>query len=205
MREAIDFRKLGAASMVWTPHKIYGPKGVGVLIMDDVRPLRIDPIYRGGEQEKKLRPGTLNTLGICMSAVTLREHTKQRSELVAHLKKSEEVFIDAFTKADVGFNLTVPFSPSCPGIVNFWLKNVEVQSFLAAAGPVCVNRGASCTGAGGEKVSHVPGAMGLPVEIASNVVRASFGFAASIADVERAAQLLIETTKKVRSKGLAGK
>ena len=89
--------------------------------------------------------------------------------------------------------------------MNFWLKNVEVQSFLAAAGPVCVNRGASCTGAGGEKVSHVPGAMGLPVEIASNVVRASFGFAASIADVERAAQLLIETTKKVRSKGLAGK
>lgn len=200
VREAIDFRHLGASSLTWTPHKLYGPKGVGVLLLDDIRPMRIQPLHRGGEQEKSLRPGTLHTMGIAMTAATLREHSKRRSDLVAHLRLSEDLFVKMLTDADIGFNLTVPLSPECPGIVNFWLANIEVQTLLASLGPVCVNRGASCTGAGGEKMSHVPGAMGLPIEIAANVIRASFGFAATVPQVKKAADIIVDVTRKLRAR-----
>jgi cysteine desulfurase len=199
VREKIDIDKLGASAVVWTPHKIYGPKGVGVLLINQCENLlRLNAPYRGGEQEKGMRPGTLNTLGILGAGLAAQLHDERRADLVDHLRKSEQIFVDMMSAADIGFKLTVPLSKGCPGIVNFYMENVDAPSFLQDAGPVCVNRGASCTGAGGEKLSHVPKSLGLPVEIAANVIRASFGFAASLDDVRTGTSLLIETARRVR-------
>ncbi len=44
-------------------------------------------------------------------------------------------------------------------IVNFYIDNVDAPSLLLKIPSVCINRGASCTGAGGEKFSHVPKAL----------------------------------------------
>jgi len=200
VREKIDIEKLGASALVWTPHKIYGPKGVGVLLIDqnNERMLRLVAPYRGGEQERGMRPGTLNTLGIMGAGLAARHHDERRTELVQLLRDSEQMFVDRMMKADIGFQLTVPLSKGCPGIVNFHMENVDAPSFLQGAGQVCVNRGASCTGAGGEKLSHVPKALGLPVEIAANVIRASFGFAADLATVARGTDLLIDNARRIR-------
>jgi cysteine desulfurase len=191
---------LGLSSMVFAPHKIYGPKGIGVLVIPERSPmLRLDAPLQGGEQEKGLRPGTLNTLAIIGAGVAVSVHENRRPELLTHLQSCDDTFIDAMTANTPGFSLTIPRAKSCPGIVNFHVDRVDAQSLIHEISEVvCANRGASCSGAGGEKIRHVPTALGLPVEIAANVIRVSFGFGNSLEDARRAADFFIQAIKKMR-------
>ncbi len=81
------------------------------------------------------------------------------------------------------FHLTVPMSESAPGIINFYIENMDSQTLLSQLKKTCINRGASCTGGGGEKYSHVPKALGLPLEIQANVLRASFGWGVKVEEI----------------------
>ncbi len=191
VREKIDARSLGASSIVFAPHKIYGPKGIGVLVIPERTPmLRLEAPFQGGEQERRLRPGTVNTLAIVGTAAALSVHERRRDELLAHLRACDEAFINTMAIRVPGFHLTIPRCAKCPGIVNFYIHNVDAQSLVhEVSEKVCANRGASCSGAGGEKIRHVPGALGLPVEVAANVVRVSFGFVNSLEDARMAAEI----------------
>lgn len=201
VREKVDVQKLGASSIVFAPHKIYGPKGIGVFVVPERNPmLRLDAPFQGGEQERKMRPGTVNTLAIVGTAAAVKLHETRRDELLAHLRACDEAFVETMTREAPGFHLTIPRSARCPGIVNFHVDGVDAQSLVhAISGEVCANRGASCSGAGGEKVRHVPKALGLPLEVAANVIRVSFGFENSLDDARRAAEIFakeIRTTRK---------
>src|SRR4029079_10723658 len=60
-----DLKKLPIDMLSISGHKLYGPKGVGALILRPVnRDFELKPILFGGDQEKGLRPGTLNVPGI---------------------------------------------------------------------------------------------------------------------------------------------
>ena len=198
VREKVDVQALGASSVVFAPHKIYGPKGIGIFVIPEKSPmLRLEAPFQGGEQERRLRPGTLNTLAIVGTASAMDLHERRRGQLIDHLKACDDAFITTMSAQIPGFNLTIPRSLKCPGIVNFYIQNVDAQSLLLAlSDTVCANRGASCSGAGGEKVRHVPAALGLPVEIAANVIRVSFGFVSSVEDATIAAQLFAAAAKR---------
>jgi cysteine desulfurase len=58
----VNFDALGIHCMSLSAHKIYGPKGMGALIVDPS--IQLKPIFYGGGQEKMLRPGTENVAGI---------------------------------------------------------------------------------------------------------------------------------------------
>lgn len=189
VREALNMAGGNYGSVVLSPHKFYGPKGIGILVMSDsaLRPPVVPP-YTGGEQEFGLRPGTLNTMVIGATAVAVSQHEQQRPELIKHLAACDEAFCNAMTERCPAFHLTVPRNASVPGIINFYIDNYDAPTLLQKLERVCINRGASCTGAGGEKYSHVPKALGLPIEIQANVLRASFGWGCSVEDVISAAE-----------------
>ncbi|MDA8443175.1 MAG: cysteine desulfurase family protein, partial [Peptococcaceae bacterium] len=54
----VQFAALGVDTLTISGHKIYGPKGIGVLII--APGVRLEPLMFGGDQERGLRPGTLN-------------------------------------------------------------------------------------------------------------------------------------------------
>jgi cysteine sulfinate desulfinase/cysteine desulfurase-like protein len=64
---------------------------------------------------------------------------------------------------------------------------------------VCINKGSSCIGSSGEKFSHVPKALGLPIEIQANILRASFGDGISATDSGTAALMIADVIKKLKS------
>jgi cysteine desulfurase len=196
VREALDFSSGIYGSYVISTHKIYGPKGCGILILgdSDLSP-RLSPAYRGGSQEKGLRPGTLNTLAILGGARAVQIHHNKRSERTAHMKKCAEAFVSTLTAACPAVKLTVPLSTSAVGLVNFYVQGKDAPSLLAKVPNICLNRGASCTGAGGEQYSHVPKALGLPIEIQANTLRASFGDAITLEESIAAAHILAEAAK----------
>jgi cysteine desulfurase len=55
----IDFRLWGPSSIALSAHKIYGPGGVGAIVVADDAPWRPAPLTYGGGQEEGLRPGTV--------------------------------------------------------------------------------------------------------------------------------------------------
>ena len=60
-REVIDVRAQQIDLLSLSAHKLYGPKGVGALFIDQERVRRVSPLLFGGGQELSLRPGTVAT------------------------------------------------------------------------------------------------------------------------------------------------
>jgi cysteine desulfurase len=197
VRERIDFSTGIYGSYVISAHKIYGPKGCGILILGDhgLAP-RLSPAYRGGSQERGLRPGTLNTMSIIAGAEAISLHDRMRTSRVRNMRACAEAFVDELETSCPKARLTVPTPENAVGLVNFYIEGKDAPSLLAEVPEICLNRGASCTGAGGEQYSHVPKALGLPIEIQANTLRASFGEAITVAQSIEAARILARAAAK---------
>ena len=198
VREKLDFTLGIYGSYVISTHKIYGPKGLGILVLGN-GPLstRTLPPFHGGQQENGVRPGTLNTLAIVSGATCVQLHEATRERRVKHMAECARVFVETLSKLSSTFKLTVPICPTVPGLVNFYFTGVDAPTLLASLKEVCINRGASCTGSGGEKFSHVPRALGLPIEVQANVLRASFGDGVSVEDSIRAAEIIAARSQRL--------
>jgi cysteine desulfurase len=199
VREPLDFSQDLYGSYVLSSHKLYGLKGFGVLVVGDgLLSTRISPPYHGGGHERGMRPGTLNTLAIAAGATSISLHNKKRKERLAHMSSCANAFIDQLQAELPEMRLTLPMDDRATGIVNFYIPGIDAPTLLAAMPDICINRGASCIGSGGEAFSHVPKALGFPIEIQANVLRASFGEAISVQGSQKAAVLISQRTKNLR-------
>ena len=172
--------------------------GLLVLGRNELSP-RIKAPYSGGDQEFSLRPGTHNTIAIAAAATALTSHRILRPDRVEHMHQCAEEFAATLTKKSKSVKLTLPLRKDAAGIVNFYAHGLDAPTLLEQLPHVCINRGSSCLGAKGEKFSHVPKALGLPVEIQANVLRASFGEMISPARAIRAAEILASAIEKTKS------
>jgi cysteine desulfurase len=193
VRESVNLSTGIFGSYVFSAHKIYGPRGLGVLaIADSPLASRFAPAYRGGDQEFGLRPGTQNTMAIFGGAKAVELHEAQRVQRTIHMDQCARAFTSTLLNRVDQARLTLPLDSKASGIVNFYIEGMDAPTLLNAAPEICINRGASCIGGGGERYSHVPKALGLPVEIQANTLRASFGDKVSV-DESIAAALRLAT------------
>lgn len=199
VREDLRFADGLYGSYVLSPHKIYGPKGIGVLVLGKhgLAP-RIKAPYCGGDQEFGIRPGTHNTLAIAAAATAITSHKTLRSERVSNMRRCADAFSETLLAKSPAVRLTLPVRADAAGIVNFYVQGLDAPTLLAKIPQLCINRGSSCLGANGEKYSHVPKALGLPVEIQANVLRASFGEMNSPESSRHAAEILAQTIETIK-------
>jgi cysteine sulfinate desulfinase/cysteine desulfurase-like protein/rhodanese-related sulfurtransferase len=156
-------------------HKLYAPKGIGILYVRDGAPYT--PLIIGGGQEAGQRSGTENMAGIAaLGAVlaameeggTFRSH----DELAAMRERVAASLVDAFP----GIVFNAPFELALPTTLNFAVPDMpgkELLDLFDAAG-VRVSAGSACSAAKAAP-SYVLEAMGLPAWRASGAVRLSFG------------------------------
>jgi cysteine sulfinate desulfinase/cysteine desulfurase-like protein len=167
-------------------HKLYAPKGIGLLYVREGAPFT--PLTIGGGQEAGQRAGTENMAGIAaLGAVlaALEEGTTFRShaEMAAMRGRLADALRDAFPA--IVFN--APFEHALPTTLNFavpGLPSKELLDLFDAAG-VRVSAGSACSAA---KVapSYVLEAMGLPLWRSGGAVRLSFGPLADAAFIDQA-------------------
>jgi cysteine desulfurase len=196
VREPIHVNQTGLGSVVISPHKIYGPKGIGILVFGDS--FLSPPIARllcGGDQEFGMRPGTVATPLVEVAAVAMEHHERTRVQLIDHLKACDAAFTMALKLKSSKVHFSVPLTTEAPGIVSFYFERVNAMQLMQQLPHVCINRGASCLGSGGERYSHVPKAIGLPEDTHANVLRASFGWGCSVDDVVLAAMDIVKASK----------
>lgn len=170
-----NVEKLNVDLLSISGHKIYGPKGVGVLYIR--KGTKMMPQIMGGGHEKGRRSGTENIPGIAglAKAVELgQKNLSQKGEKIRilrdYLKKELLRRID-----DVSFNGHP--TKRLPGNLNFSFKYIEGESIvlrLDDAG-IAVSSGSACSSSS-LKPSHTLVAMGLSPEDAAGSIRITLGF-----------------------------
>ena len=198
----IDVRALDVDLLALSGHKIYAPKGVGVLYVK--RGTRLRPFVRGGSQERNRRAGTENIPGIVgmgRAAAIAREELAAESARVGALRDRLEARLLAMPGTRRNGD-----GPRVPNTTNVSFAGIEAESLLMAldlAG-VAVSTGAACA-AGAVEPSHVLRAMGIPLERVQGSVRFSLGRATGERDVDRAAETVATAVAKQRALAVTGR
>ena len=168
-----DVEKLQCDFLALSGHKIYGPKGIGVLYIR--AGVKIDPPMQGGSHEWNIRPGTLNVPGIVGlgRAVELVQEEKQmRIDHVAELKK---ILIEELKEIEE-IRIFSAEKNGLPNIVNVSFYRAEGESMLMMLDMdgIAISTGSACS-SGALEPSHVLTAMGVEKEWTHGSIRISFG------------------------------
>ena len=169
-----DVEKLGVDFLSVSAHKIYGPKGVGALYVR--KGIDICPFIHGGRQERGIRAGTENTIGIVgfgEATRVLMDHGRKDQEKIEKLadslkkgieEKIPKVIFNGHPEKRVKNTLNVAF----PG-----LEAEAILLALATKG-ISVSTGSACSSES-EEISPVLLSIGLRPEIARSCIRISLG------------------------------
>ena len=170
-------------------HKLYGPKGVGVLVVK--KGVKLRPMIVGGEQERGLRGGTLNVPAIVGFAAALDKAQRTRAEDAGRIGALRDLF-EVKLKAALGGRVRVDGENRLPCISHLTFEGASdaLLAKLDLAG-LCASGGAACS-AHSALPSHVMLAMGRSEQEAKRGVRFSFGRQTTEQEVEKAVQIIIE-------------
>lgn len=177
--------------------KICGPKGVGALFVK--RGVRIAPLMFGGSQERRLRPGTENVVGIVGFAKAVELVREDREGEAQRLSRLRDWFIDEVQSRVLKTRLNGHPSERLPNNVNISFLDVEGEALLLYldAHGICASSGSACTS---EKLdpSHVIVALGVPFAVAHGSLRFSFGRETTKKELEYVLEVLPEIVEKLR-------
>lgn len=192
----IDLQELKVDLMSFSAHKVYGPKGVGVLFVRRKPRVRLEAQIHGGGHERGMRSGTLAThqlvgMGEAFRIAKEEMHTEAARILALKermwngFKDMEEVFINGDIHRRVPGNLNVSF--------NF----VEGESLIMSLTDLAVSSGSACTSASLEP-SYVLRALGLNDEMAHSSLRISIGRFTTEEEVDYAIRKIRLAVEKLR-------
>jgi cysteine desulfurase len=185
----VDVDELGLDFLSISGHKIYGPKGIGIMYMRHATPWI--PWMHGGSQERRRRGGTLNVPGIIGLAKAMelaqnemddhRKHfIKLRKKLISGLdeKFGDRYHINGDTENGVPHIINISFLDSNGNGIDgeMLILNLDVEN-------ICVSNGSACT-SGAMEPSHVLSGIGLENEIANSSIRISLGKQNTLEDID---------------------
>ena len=171
-------KKMGIDLLSVSGHKIHGPKGVGVLYINDK--VKIQPLIHGGGQQQNLRSGTDNVpgaAGMAKAAELLYAHYEEDQERLRQYKK---YFCDGVRGLDgVKVNGLLPDKPDGEGTashivsVSFWGVRSEVVLHALEENGIYVSAGSACA-ARKPQPSATLKAMGVEKALLESTIRFSF-------------------------------
>ena len=192
---AVDFEVLGVHAMTLSAHKIYGPKGIGALVVD--KRLELKPIIHGGGHEGGMRSGTENVPAIvgfgaaCELAARRMESIARRTRDLRDRTEKGAAALGAeiFGRgAERISNTTYLAFPDIDG--ETLVIELDKAGFAVASGAAC------------SRTSTEPSAtllaMGVGSELARGAVRVSFGAQNTASEVENFLQALGATVSRLR-------
>ena len=192
----VDIKQLPVELMTLSSHKLYGPRGVGALIID--KKIEIDPIIVGGGQEKNIRSGTENIaaiVGFGKAAELAKSELQSRTELLTQLRSQLEEGLNKIPSALI-------FSESekrLPNTTLFAIEGIEGETLLMQLDRkgFAVSSGSACHSSKIE-ASHVLQAMGIENRIGSGAIRVSLGINNTSADIEKFLSAVNEILETLR-------
>lgn len=179
-------------------HKLYGPKGVGVLYVRRKKPrVRIVALQDGGGQERNMRSGTLNVPGIVgigkACEICMQEMDREGERLLKLRKKFEQAVTAQLDSCQVNGHA----ERRLPHIANVSFGFVEGEGLMMAMKDIAVSSGSACTSASLEP-SYVLKGLGVGDELAHSSLRISLGRWTTEEEVDYTIQRVIGAVTKLR-------
>ncbi|AUD79022.1 IscS subfamily cysteine desulfurase [Kangiella profundi] len=192
----IDVEKTKVDLMSVSGHKMYGPKGIGVLYVRRKPRVRLEAQMHGGGHERGMRSGTLPThqiVGMGEAARIAKEDMASDNERIIRLrerlwngvKDMEEVYLNGHAEKRVA------------GIINISFNFVEGESLIMALKDLAVSSGSACTSASLEP-SYVLRALGRDDELAHSSIRFTIGRFTTEEEVDYAIEKIQSSIGRLR-------
>ncbi len=169
----IDVKNMKIDMLSASSHKIYGPKGVGLLYVR--KGIKIEPLLHGGGHESGRRSGTENVAGIVGFAKACEIASKEMEKEVRRLGKMRDRLVDGILKIPSSYLNGHP-EKRLPGNTNFRFDFIEGEALIlrldmlgieASTGSACSSRDL--------KASHVLTSIGLNPKQAHGSLRITMG------------------------------
>ena len=192
LAEHVDLLSLSA-------HKMYGPQGIGALIIRRHLHRLVEPLVYGGGQQKNIRSGTL-PVALCVGMSAASELMCDQNKVLdrENLRRKTTYFIEQL--GDLNREITVN-GPSLeqrhPGNANICFRGLAALDLLQVLQPkIAAATGSACT-TGTPEPSHVLRAIGLNLEEADASIRFSLGFETKKEELEQAVGLIGDAIDKL--------
>jgi cysteine desulfurase len=199
-RVPINVRVMHIDLLSISGHKLYGPKGIGVLYVRRGTPL--GRVQQGGEQERGRRAGTLNVPGIVglgKAAELACAHLEGEAQRLTALR---DQFLARLTREIPGVQITGHPTERLPNNIHICVTGIEGEPLLLAldAAGICASAGSACS-AGSTEPSHVLRALGIRREQARGALRLTLGRATTAEALDYTLETLCAAVSGLR--GLA--
>lgn len=192
----IDVRAQDIDLLSISAHKLYGPKGVGVLYVRSDGP-QLTAMIDGGGHENGLRSGTLNVPGIVglgKACEICREEMERESRRAVALRDRLRHKIVSGLE---GVSVNGSMEHRLPGNLNVSIADVDGEDLLTGLDDIALSSGAACISAHIEP-SYVLKALGVADELAQASLRFGIGRFNTEAEIDYVAGRVIETTRQLR-------
>jgi cysteine desulfurase len=178
----VDFRALGLDLMTLSAHKLGGPQGVGAIVVADG--IALDPLVKGGGQERSRHAGTENVAGIAgfgAAVAAVAAAPAERARIAALRDRLEDVL----RARAPGLRVFGGEAERLPNTTCVAMPGVssETQVMALDLAGFAVSAGAACS-SGRVQTSHVLRAMGVGEAEASSAIRISLGWRTTGAEID---------------------
>ena len=194
----LNVQDIGVNLLSLSAHKIYAPKGIGVLYIR--RGTRLANLVHGGSHERNRRAGSENVPAIVGLGVAAELANKDREEYAFHLDKMTQRLRKGLDTNIDKIHYNGHPDHCAPGTLNVSFESVEGESLILRLDMegICVSTGSACT-SGSMEPSHVLAALGLPPRLAQGTVRFSLGRHTTEEEIDTVIEKLPNVIKQMRS------
>lgn len=192
-----DAASLGIDMVSLSGHKLYAPIGIGALFVSEDSPVKPEPLFKGGGQERGLRSGTVAAhLAVAMGAAAEIAKRELAAD-AAHTALLRQRFLDIVAARIPASVVNAAAAPRLSGNLSLTFPGIDADHLVGALQPhVAVSTNAACS-SGVIQPSHVLLALGLSEIQAESTIRVGFGRFNTTQEVQSAAELLCATVEKI--------
>lgn len=191
--EPLDVQALNVDLLALSGHKLYGPKGVGLLYIRRKKPrIRLQPMTFGGGQEQGLRSGTLNAPGILGLAEACRIAHAERGTTHRLLRGLHDHLQTQLRQVAPGCLFNGHPTNKIPGNLSVSFPGVDGKQLLDQLPDIALSMGSACTSAL-PRPSTVLRAIGLSTDLARGTLRFGLGRGNTTAEIDRVCERIQET------------
>lgn len=197
-RVPLDISKLSIDLFTFSGHKIYGPKGIGALVIKPELKSILQPIILGGGQQAGLRAGTIPTF-LCSalgeaSILAINEIERE----ITRIKELRDTLLK-FMQDDLGGILNGTETQRLSNNINISFPGISALDIIANSPKLCISTGSACSSSAGQiTTSHVIRAITKDLKIINGAIRLSLGRFTTQTEVDLAMAHLKKTINHLR-------
>jgi cysteine desulfurase len=196
-----DARALDVDLVSLSAHKMYGPKGVGALVVRRrTPPVAIEPLLDGGGHERGLRSGTLNVPGIVGFGLAAEIAAAGLAAEAARVGALRDRLLEGLREKVGGVTVNGSLVRRLPNNLHVSFDGIEGEALLMAIGDIAVSTGAACSSASDEP-SHVLAALGADEPRSRASIRFGLGRGNTAEEVDAVVARLATVVGRLRRHG----